>query len=157
MFCTQLQLRVFEDHDFVIGVTIRTRMMTRGGAIIENHVLQIPAVVIECKTYIDKTMLEGSSKAAEQLKMRNPNSIFIMLAEWLKLTGDVNLRKFDVDQIYVLRKQKNTDREFRFLDDYEKNPIYEDVVQHLFDFVRVFLNSECETEMAEKLEKGYLK
>ncbi|NES71241.1 MAG: Bpu10I family restriction endonuclease, partial [Okeania sp. SIO2D1] len=41
-------------------------------------------------------------------------AIYILVAEWLKLTDAVNLRKFKIDQIYVLRKQKNTDREFRF-------------------------------------------
>jgi hypothetical protein len=146
-----------KDHDFVIGVNIRARMSCEGGANIEEHQLQIPAVAIECKTYLDKTMLEGSSTAAQQLKFRNPNAIYIVVAEWLKLTEDVNLRKYEVDQIYILRKQKNTDREFRFLEGYVKNPIYADVVQHLFNYVRDFLNSETGTSIPEKLEKGYLK
>ena|GEM_PF-5609832 len=76
-------------------------------------------------------MLEGSSTAAEQLKFQNPNALYLVVSEWLKLTGNVNLRKFKVDQIYVFRKQKNTDREFRFLPDYKKNPIHHDVVEHL--------------------------
>ncbi|WP_148292503.1 Bpu10I family restriction endonuclease, partial [Planktothrix rubescens] len=80
-------------------------------------------VVIECKTYLDKTMLEGSSRAAEDLKARNPNSLYMVLMEWIKLTSDVNLRKYKVDQIYVLRQQKNTDREFRYEETYIKNPI----------------------------------
>jgi hypothetical protein len=41
-------------------------------------------------------MLEGSSTAAEQLKHRNPNAIYIVVAEWLKLTEQVNLKKFKV-------------------------------------------------------------
>ena len=88
----------------------------------EIHLFDIAAVAIECKTYLDKTMLEGSSRAAEQLKARNPNALYIVVMEWLKLTSAVNLRKYEVDQIYVFRKQKNTDREFRFADDYEKKP-----------------------------------
>ena len=49
--------------------------------------------------------------------------------EWIKLTENVNLQKYSViDQLYVLRKQKNTDREFRYLPEYQKNPIYPDVV-----------------------------
>ena len=92
----------------------------------------------------------GSSTAAEQLKVRNPNALYLVVSEWLKLTGDVNLRKFEVDQIYVLRKQKNTDREFRFLPDYEKNPIYLDVVEHLFNTVRVHLTSSWEGGVASK-------
>lgn len=91
--------------------------------------LDIPVVAIECKTYLDKTMLEGSSRAAEDLKARNPNSLYIVIMEWIKLTSDVNLRKYKVDQIYVLRQQKNTDREYRYEDGYVKNPIDLTVVQ----------------------------
>ncbi len=105
-----------KDHDFVIGVNIETSMKVSGSKEEEKVILQIPAIAIECKTYLDKTMLEGSSTAAEQLKMKNPNGIYIVVSEWLKLTSQVNLSKYKVDQVYVLRKQKNTDREFRFLD-----------------------------------------
>lgn len=101
-----------KDHDFVIRVNIQTTMTCEGSEIIEKHNWQIPAVAIECKIYLDKTMLEGSSTAAEQLKQRNPNAIYIVVAEWLKLTEQVNLKKFKVGQIYVLRKQNNTDREY---------------------------------------------
>jgi hypothetical protein len=52
-------------------------------------------------------MLQDASTAAEQLKHRNPNAMYIVVAEWLKLTESVNLKKFKIDQIYVLRKQKN--------------------------------------------------
>ena len=111
-----------KDHDFAIGVSVSAVLNCAGQEKGEVHHFQIPAVAIECKTYLDKTMLEGSSMAAEQLKFRNPNALYLVVSEWLKLTENVNLRKFKVDQIYVLRKQKNTDREFRFLPDYEKNP-----------------------------------
>ena len=92
----------------------------------------MPAVAIECKTYLDKTMFEGASTAGEQLKSRNPNAMYIIVAERLKLTESVNLKKYKVDQIYVLRKQRNTDREYRYLAGYIPNPIYPDVVWHLF-------------------------
>ena len=145
-----------KDHDFIIGVNIQATLNCDGSTDTESHNWQIPAVAIECKTYLDKTMLEGSSTAAEQLKHRNPNAIYIVVAEWLKLTEQVNLKKFKVDQIYVLRKQKNTDREYRYADTYKKNPIYEDVVQHLFDTVRNHLTSDWEGGISYGLQKGYL-
>jgi hypothetical protein len=145
-----------KDHDFIIGVNIQATMNCDGSTDTELHNWQIPAVAIECKTYLDKTMLEGSSTAAEQLKHRNPNAIYIVVAEWLKLTEQVNLKKFKVDQIYVLRKQKNTDREYRYADTYKKNPIFEDVVQHLFDTVRNHLTSDWEGGISYGLQKGYL-
>lgn len=145
-----------KDHDFVIGIDIKTKMQCIGSKEIQEETLQIPAVAIECKTYLDKTMLEGSSTAAEQLKHKNPNAIYIVVAEWLKLTDQINLNKFKVDQIYVLRKQKNTDREFRFLDTYDKNPIYPDVIDHLFNFVRDHFTLDWESGIKFGLKKGYL-
>ena len=145
-----------KDHDFIIGVNIQTSMNCEGNQEKEQHSWQIPAIAIECKTYLDKTMLEGSSTAAEQLKHRNPNAIYIVVAEWLKLTEQVNLKKFKVDQIYVLRKQKNTDREYRYDPTYKKNPVYADVVQHMFDIVRNHLTTDWEGGISYGLQNGFL-
>jgi hypothetical protein len=145
-----------KDHDFVIGVNIQATIQCEGSSEIEIHYWQIPVVVIECKTYLDKTMLEGASAAAEQLKHRSPNAIYIVVAEWLKLTEQVNLKKFKVDQIYVLRKQKNTDREYRYVETYKKNPIFEDVIQHLFETIRKHLTSDWESSLSHGIQKGYL-
>ena len=112
-----------KDHDFAIGASIKASMQCAGSAIAENHDWDIPAVAVECKTYLDKTMLQDVSTAAEQLKQKNPSAMYIVVAEWLKLTDSVNLKKYKIDQIYVLRKQRNTDREFRYDAGYQKNPI----------------------------------
>ena len=145
-----------KDHDFAIGVNVSAVLKSAGQQGGEEHHFQIPAVAIECKTYLDKTMLEGASMAAEQLKFRNPNALYLVVSEWLKLTENVNLRKFKVDQIYVLRKQKNTDREYRFLPGYEKNPVYPDIVEHLFSTVRTHLTANWESGVSFGLERGYL-
>lgn len=145
-----------KNHDFIIGVNISTRFSVEGSDDHQDVTLQIPAVAIECKTYLDKAMLEGASTAAAQLKNRNPNALYIVVAEWLKLTESVNLQKYKVDQIYILRKQKNTDREFRFLDGYKKNPIYPEVVEHLFNYVFNYLISDWEGGVKFGLDRGYL-
>ena len=145
-----------KDHDFVIGVKINSDMICDGSTTVERVDFQIPAVAIECKTYLDKTMLEGASTAGEQLKTRSPNALYIVVAEWLKLTENVNIKKYKVDQIYILRKQKNTDREYRYLPGYVKNPVYLDVVQHLFETVRNHLTSDWEGGIKFGLERGYL-
>lgn len=145
-----------KDHDFAIGVNVSAVLRSAGQEKGEEHYFQVPAVAIECKTYLDKTMLEGASMAAEQLKFRNPNALYLVVSEWLKLTENVNLRKFKVDQIYVLRKQKNTDREYRFLPDYDKNPVHLDVVGHLFNTVRAHLTANWEGGVSFGLQRGYL-
>lgn len=145
-----------KDHDFVIGANIAASFQCNGMRTIEHHNFEIPAIAIECKTYLDKTMLEGASTAGEQLKLRNPNALYIVVAERLKLTESINLRKYKVDQIYVLRKQKNTDREFRYLSNYTANPIYTDVVFHLFNTVRDYLNIDWHGSILDGLNRGYL-
>jgi hypothetical protein len=168
-----------KDHDFVIGATIeaRLRVKTQTGVPqdltqrmgempgmynvqvegeTEIHYFDIPAVAIEYKTYLDKTMLESSSRSAEELKARNPNGLYIIVMEWIKLTDAVNLRKYKVDQIYVFRKQKNTDREFRFNPDYVKNPVDPEVVWHLFEFVRSHLIADWKGGIHHRLERGWL-
>jgi Bpu10I restriction endonuclease len=150
-------IRVEEkDHDFVIGSRILSSANVEGSRETEKHNFDVPAVAIECKTYLDKTMLESSSTSAEQLKTRNPNAIYVVVMEWIKLTENVNLKKMKVDQIYVLRKQRNTDREFRYLNGYKKNPIYADVVLHLYDYVRRHLCDPWVGGVGQQLEKGYL-
>lgn len=145
-----------KDHDFVIGVSVEAKFRCEGSKAVQTETLQIPAVAIECKTYLDKTMLEGASTAASQLLVINPNALYIVLSEWLKLTDNVNLQKFKVDQIYILRKQKNTDRKYRLMPGYHKNPIYADVVEHLFNLVRNHLTTEWTNTNSQGLERGYL-
>lgn len=101
-------------------------------------------------------MLQDASAAAEQIKYRNPNALYIVVAEWLKLGEAVNLGKYKIDQIYVLRKQRNTDREYRYDASYVKNPIHADVVDHLFTLVRKFLTTSWEGGVAVGLNRGYL-
>ncbi|MCZ6804328.1 MAG: Bpu10I family restriction endonuclease [Proteobacteria bacterium] len=104
-----------KDHDFSIGASITATMQCRGSNELEIHAWDLPAIAIECKTYLDKTMLQDVSTAAAQLKQKNPNALYLVVSEWLKLTESVNLKKYKIDQIYILRKQKNTDREFVML------------------------------------------
>lgn len=145
-----------KEHDFLIGVNVGAKFQCEGETDVQEETLQIPAVAIECKTYLDKTMLEGSSTTASQLMEFNPNSMYIIIAEWLKLTDNINLKKYKTDQIYILRKQKNTDRKDRLLPTYQKNPIYVDVVKHLFLSVREHLTKDWSVANSEGLKRGFL-
>jgi len=145
-----------KSHDFIIGINVIADMSSTGSSQTERISIKVPAVAIECKTYVDKTMIEGASSAGAQLTSRNPNALYIVVAEWLKLTESINLKKYQVDQIYVLRKQKNTDREFRLLPSYDKQPIYPDTVYHLFRTVRNHLLADWYGGVAFGLERGYL-
>ncbi len=144
-----------KDHDFVIGTSIKARFANLRDEEITSVPLEIPAVAIECKTYLDKTMLEGASNSAEELKRVNPSARYFIVAEWLKLTEDINLRKYRIDQIYILRRQRNTDREFRFAPEYVKNAISSDLILDLSETVSSFL-SEGRWDIEAAVTRGKL-
>lgn len=146
----------YKDHDFVIGATVNASFVCEGETQGVKEKLNIPAVAIECKTYLDKTMLEGASSAARQLMAMNPNALYIIISEWIKLADNVNVKRYGINQIYILRKQKNTDRSKRFSPQYKKNPIYSDVVIHLFNLVRHHLTSKWNSTNSQAFDKGFL-
>lgn len=156
MLTTPGALLEVKDYDFVIGATINAEFKCKGEEEADIKSFDMPAIAIECKTYLDKTMLESCSTTGEQLKKNNPNALYIVVAERLKLSEAVNLKNCKIDQIYILRKQKNTDREDRFLDSYVANPIYDDVVWHLFSTVRDYLAADWGGKIADGLQHGYL-
>lgn len=102
----------------------------------------LPIVAIENKTYVDKTMLEGSIATAEKIKSGNPYSLFFIVTE----NYDVDLRidpiYSKIDQIYVLRKSKRKG---------EYHPIYADVIIDLVEQVKNHLNRNW-SDVANKLK-----
>ncbi len=68
--------------------------------------IRIPIVAVECKTYIDKTMLDGIMSTAEKIKTGNPYSLFVAITENYDVDLKVDPAYSRIDQIYVLRKCK---------------------------------------------------
>lgn len=66
--------------------------------------VRIPALAIEAKTYIDKTMLDSIIATAEKIKSGNPHTRFIAVAERYDVSFAVDPAYSRIDQIYVLRK-----------------------------------------------------
>ncbi len=122
-----------KDQDFAIYRTISIR------ADGEQSVINIPVVSIECKTYLDKTMLEGSIATAEKIKNGNPHCLFLVVTEWYDVSLDVDPAYSRIDQIYVLRKGKRKNK--------IKHPIDTGVVLDLFEFVKHHLERDwCDIE-----------
>ena len=127
-----------KDQDFAIYRKIKIEADS------ESATINVPVVSIECKTYIDKTMLEGSIATAEKIKNGNPYCLFLIVTEWYDVSYDVDPAYSRIDQIYVLRKQK------RKAD--SENPIDYKVTLDLFDFVKDHLEREW-SNINEKLTK----
>lgn len=66
--------------------------------------IQIPAIAIEAKTYIDKTMLDSIIATAEKIKSGNPHTRFIAVSEKYDVSYNVDPAYSRIDQIYILRK-----------------------------------------------------
>ena len=92
----------------------------------EKRVLKVPIISIECKTYLDKTMLEGSVSTAEKIKKGNPQAKFYIVTETYDVDYEVDIYGTQIDQIYVLRKQKREKTNSKDL-----NPISAEVIKNL--------------------------
>lgn len=66
--------------------------------------IRIPAIAIEAKTYIDKTMLDSIIATAEKIKSGNPHTRFIAVSERYDVCYAVDPAYSRIDQIYILRK-----------------------------------------------------
>jgi hypothetical protein len=98
-----------KDHDFVIGSTINLTIRAEGTHRVSEDQIVIPAVALECKRYLERNMLDECSGTAEKIKRATPYCIYIVVAEYLKM-DDCSPELSRIDEIYVLRKQRNLER-----------------------------------------------
>ncbi len=103
----------------------------------------LPIVSIENKTYIDKTMLEGSIATAEKIKSGNPYSLFFVVTERYAVDLSIDPVYSKIDQIYVLRKDNKKET---------INPIYPDVLIDLIKEVNNHLSRNW-SDVSAKLSK----
>jgi hypothetical protein len=124
-----------KDHDFVIGSIINIGFSADGSSSITDDQVIIPAVALECKRYLERNMLDECSGTAERIKRATPYCLYLVVAEYLKM-DDCSPELSRIDEIYVLRKQRNLERGHV---GFVANPIdgelvwdlYEKVVRHL--------------------------
>ena len=116
---------LYKDVEVLIGTTKQT--------------IPVPIVAIECKTYLDKTMLEGSIATAEKIKNGNPYCYFCIVTECYDVGYDVDIKTTRIDQIYVLTKQKGRSK---------KSEIKADVLEQLDKDIKKHLS--CKWSDVEK-------
>jgi len=69
--------------------------------------VDIPILSIECKTYLDKTMLEGAASTATRLKQGVTNTKFLVVTETYAVSSKVKKPR-DIDKIFVTKKTMHT-------------------------------------------------
>lgn len=87
--------------------------------------INIPVVAIECKTYLDRTMLEGAISTANEIKSGSPYSNFYVVAEQYNVDKNVDPSYSRIKQIYVLRKEARRKGK-------KPQPIFVEVVKKMF-------------------------
>ncbi len=93
--------------------------------------LSIPVVAIECKTYLDKTMLEGSVATAEKIKSGNPHCKFFIVTETYEVDKSVDPSTSRIDNIFILKKGRQNNQDSAICSDVIIN-LYSEVKKHLF-------------------------
>lgn len=119
-----------KDHDFVLGACVTLSIQAEGSTSTRSDKLVVPAVAIECKRYLERNMLDECAGTAERIKKATPYCRYIVASEFLKL--DRALPELSqIDEIYVLRKQRNLERNTGVA----LNPIYPELIVHLYQDV----------------------
>lgn len=107
--------------------------------------LSIPIVAIECKTYLDKTMLEGSIATAEKIKSGNPHCKFYIVTETYEVHLNVDPSTSRIDNIFVLKKGRTNNR---------NNSICSSVIIDLYNEVKNYLDSNWSDIEKNITDKG---
>jgi hypothetical protein len=135
-----------KDQDFAISKKVQLATSLPPNEAKEQHIIHVPVVSIECKTYLDKTMYEGSVATAEKIKRGNPYSLFLIVTETYEVASNVDPAYSEINQIYVLRKQSNRET---------KKPIQADIVEDLYRNVEQHLSSSWR-DVNAKIKSGKL-
>lgn len=115
----------------------------------DRQLIRIPVLSAECKSYVDKTMYEGSIATAERIKQGNPYSRFIIVAEFWDVASSIDPKFSKIDQIYILRNQTRRQAKKNL------NKINRDVVSQMFDEIKKHLEIDW-SNMRRKLTNGIM-
>lgn len=127
-----------KDQDFMLGASVEISVLAEGAE--KSITTVIPAVAIECKTYLEKNMLDSCAATASRLKKAMPYCIYIVASEYMKMS-DASPELTDIDEVYILCKAKNTDRERRQREQQEPYNIDPELILDLFNRVTRHLNA----------------
>jgi hypothetical protein len=125
-----------KDHDFVIGSRVEMHLTVGVGGATQKERLVVPAVALEVKRYLERNMLDECSGTAARVKAATPYCLYVVVAEYLKM-DDCRPELSKIDEIYVLRKQRNSER---LAVGFKPNPIDSILVWDLHEMVAKHLS-----------------
>jgi hypothetical protein len=101
-----------KNQDFVLGCAVNLTSSIKGQdptTIGSSSEVVIPAVAIECKTYIERNMLDSCAGTAKRLKSAMPYCLYIVASEYMKME-DAYPELTDINELFILTKASNSDR-----------------------------------------------
>ena len=140
-----------KDQDYAVYRSVPIMITNEEGSndVICKEIANVPIIAIENKTFLDKTMLEGSVATAEKVKLGNPYSTYIVVTETYAVDDDVDPIYSRIDQIFVLRRCK-TDKENRLV-----NPISPEVVTKIVQLVVSRFNRQW-SDVGNRIKDGLI-
>lgn len=144
-----------KDQDFLLGCPISLQVVPQGidDRDCQVKIVTIPALAIECKTYLERNMLDSCAATARRLKQAMPYCLYIVASEYLKMSDEVSPEITDIDEVYILCKAANVERDKLKQAKKPPHPIDSDLVVDLFNRVYRHFNSLW-WEPAKALERG---
>jgi hypothetical protein len=131
-----------KDQDFILGCTSEFLIFTNDAQrnTATNNKVIVPALAIECKTYLERNMLDTCASTAERLKSAMPYCLYIVASEFLKM-DDAYPELSKIDEVYVLCKASNSERADRMKIGQPPHEIDAGLIWDLYKMVRKHLNS----------------
>ncbi len=160
-----------KDQDFTVGRPVHLqssfdkRFPSDATSTQETYIAYIAA---ECKTNLDKSMFQGATATARDLKNAVPGSRYYLLCEWLDMTP-ISTVPTDIDEVIILRgrrmgakdrqglasartRKTQRDRYAQFL---KQNPINPDRIIRFVGHMRSLFDTLRAQEEQDTLERGY--
>ena len=139
-----------EDLNYIVEVKDQDASISRKIKIKINNSekeIFVPIVAIECKTYLDKTMLEGSMSTASKIKSGNPYCYFAIITEAYEVGKDIDMIGSNLNQIFVLTKSKrrNKDTEIKY-----------DVIERVYLSIEKHIKSQWFDIEKSMMEEGVI-
>jgi hypothetical protein len=129
-----------KDQDFVLGCAVDLKLSPKDKSDTVNDTeIVVPIIAIECKTYIERNMLDSCAATASRLKAAMPYCLYIVASEFMKMeTAYPELT--DIDEVFILCKATVGERTSQKKKGLPPHEIDEDLVVELFHMVERHLN-----------------
>lgn len=127
--------------DFVIGKRLESEIAAEDKR--TTNTVYVPAVAVECKTYLDRPRYIESDILARNIKHGFPSCLYIVISEFLKLNlSKVSVIGSPIDKIYVFRRARNVDRKERRASNTLLSPLHVPAVYDFFGQVKEHLTED---------------